>query len=1385
MLIKIGDLHFLNFLLLFLMGISLGNNVMAQDNEEGRNGYSYYPQGDIVIADNINSRNLRWYKLIDIRRSEAEGQNMWVIYGQEHQDVYVNNGYGKDPDCLLWTFIKGPSEYPNIQYYLYNKKCGFRIAIHRGKRWPDGSYSYNDASYTPGYDAFMKEERRKAFGFYSGFDGRKEREFSLVYYDYEGGGTQVRRFENNRNSNGLEFGQTNNWKTESVIWKAIDVSATQTDRFDYYPLINSRGAIGALHIPTVNQLVKKHFAMETSPSDATTQAVKDEANRLRSGNQTDYVGFDPNKYYRIRAAHIGFFDAGQSEDISTYYTNVGTSTWKRPVLYTNPSDNSVAWRLSDGDNSKEEELWKITLKEGNFTNGGTIVLTNKKTGKRLRIKEMVDGAATIGFKPVNSKYYPGHYQIWDKISGEWASLHFTGHTNGMGTGGKTDFYLQGDNNSYDFFYDANTNRNNRIHGASVVIFDPSTVEVNPIVPLTEGEKIDVWRLIWGSGKAGGIKADDNNDATTDDIGKLARLWKNGSPNLADIPALRAERDRLLSFTPDQRVPFIEGYYRIKNGHDGFNQKNKNARLFESTTDNRAKWENNKTGDETLYYLKKTAEGKYQMINVRTGRAYSSATTASSKEATFPSMEITPVNAAKYAGYYKIISPTNTTYPISNSGHATPHGNGDGDSGTLKNYHSPDGGVNAKYNFTLPDNTQYAGASAWMFERETNVPALTPEEQEKVKAVLNAKNVVDGFTQAQLTEFERLETVHAGIGGSGIAPALKAEVQRLLALPYTSRIQYSNGFYVIKNGSYDYYERKHNKVLLMNARQEGDRKIDRIAWKKKAVADAGNEADEVWYVERDGNTNKYTFTNVKTLTRIQGFTSTRNPHVAAFLGASDAKIVVTQVDQANRPAQFLLQTNKQGANNDITANPEGPGSNFDGTQTGPILSWWGHPNNMDSHSTWMLRKVSENTLQGFDARQTEVKRAFEKSENKYGGFTTRDLSRLKTITSPYELVKEINNLRKSTNRIASKNGFVRIFCAAIPFTQNKHLYVNYNANKMKWHNHNATAVDEIWVLGGTAGSTTRTLMNPNTKTYLNNVNGTLGTTKNIEVVAIDPNLYPGVYEIKVDGSTLHYIGHALGAGIENNVANYRGGTNEQYHFIWAKNETTTDAIAQFSTSYIEVAKNIEIRPKSTAQWVTFNYPFAVKMPEAFAQRNAATGIWACIENSETYSRPNGTDFVFVRPQVGQYVAKEVPMVIEMKPAKNLTLEIVEDAALPSSGVITRISSIWRGVLAPTAVNLGDYVMRNLPQGNGWYPINNAADLKVAANKVYLPKSTAASNAKFFDMKFENLETTGIDSQENQEGETQREVIYYDLAGRRVDKPAKGVYITSEGKKVVFK
>jgi len=84
--------------------------------------------------------------------------------------------------------------------------------------------------------------------------------------------------------------------------------------------------------------------------------------------------------------------------------------------------------------------------------------------------------------------------------------------------------------------------------------------------------------------------------------------------------------------------------------------------------------------------------------------------------------------------------------------------------------------------------------------------------------------------------------------------------------------------------------------------------------------------------------------------------------------------------------------------------------------------------------------------------------------------------------------------------------------------------------------------------------------------------------------------------------------------------------------------------------------------------------------------------------------------------------------------------------------------------------------------GFYKLNNTVTT-IPGNKAFLVLTNAEAQAKGFVLEFEDGGTTGIETIENSKYSTE-DGVYYDLQGRRVENPTRGVYIVN-GKKVVIK
>ena len=103
----------------------------------------------------------------------------------------------------------------------------------------------------------------------------------------------------------------------------------------------------------------------------------------------------------------------------------------------------------------------------------------------------------------------------------------------------------------------------------------------------------------------------------------------------------------------------------------------------------------------------------------------------------------------------------------------------------------------------------------------------------------------------------------------------------------------------------------------------------------------------------------------------------------------------------------------------------------------------------------------------------------------------------------------------------------------------------------------------------------------------------------------------------------------------------------------------------------------------------------------------------------------------------------------------------------------------GVYVSTAVD-GDvnaYILGNGDQGIGFYRMSEN-DRNLGANKAYLVLPESMSQIRSIII---GGPTTGIEDTVAEGAEAEE---YYDLQGRRIQNPTKGIYVTKSGKKVVF-
>ena len=124
--------------------------------------------------------------------------------------------------------------------------------------------------------------------------------------------------------------------------------------------------------------------------------------------------------------------------------------------------------------------------------------------------------------------------------------------------------------------------------------------------------------------------------------------------------------------------------------------------------------------------------------------------------------------------------------------------------------------------------------------------------------------------------------------------------------------------------------------------------------------------------------------------------------------------------------------------------------------------------------------------------------------------------------------------------------------------------------------------------------------------------------------------------------------------------------------------------------------------------------------------------------------------------------------------NINLTITTDEATLDGNKLKGVTAKREGYTAKS-----NYVLADGNKGIGFYKANFT---EIPANKAYLP-SENITNAQGVMMAFSfGDEVTGIDNVNAAEAAAKK---YYDLQGRRVLYPAKGIFVTEDGQKVLFK
>lgn len=186
----------------------------------------------------------------------------------------------------------------------------------------------------------------------------------------------------------------------------------------------------------------------------------------------------------------------------------------------------------------------------------------------------------------------------------------------------------------------------------------------------------------------------------------------------------------------------------------------------------------------------------------------------------------------------------------------------------------------------------------------------------------------------------------------------------------------------------------------------------------------------------------------------------------------------------------------------------------------------------------------------------------------------------------------------------------------------------------------------------------------------------------------------------------------------------------------------------------ITKNI------TAEYATLAAPVSLVIPEGIKAYTAQVNEQKAILSEIT----------------GDIIPAGTAVVLQKTGTEN-EYEFTFDATAAVQDENNNLVGVYAETTIPTDTKA--YILAQ-PTGKkiGFYLLN-ATDRTIAANKAYLMAPAEATGIKAFTFDFGG--TTGI---ENTEAITEEAEEYYDLQGRRVINPTKGIYVTKSGKKVLF-
>lgn len=304
------------------------------------------------------------------------------------------------------------------------------------------------------------------------------------------------------------------------------------------------------------------------------------------------------------------------------------------------------------------------------------------------------------------------------------------------------------------------------------------------------------------------------------------------------------------------------------------------------------------------------------------------------------------------------------------------------------------------------------------------------------------------------------------------------------------------------------------------------------------------------------------------------------------------------------------------------------------------------------------------------------------------------------------------------------------------------------------------VPRLWKFEKTADGKYN-LLNANTNSYVNVASMLTKdnqSQKDTYTIYTTDDAFSGADNVTNDNTTMFVISssNASGKTMLNAARGY--GENEKGVDVWDNSEGID------AGNYWQFIKVTEVPLTIAANdYTTLCLPFNVELPE----NSTVKAYYASAAAGEVLKLKEITGIIPANEGVILHNTSEAE-------AANINLTITTEEATLTDNKLKGVTAKREGY-----TKLNNYVLAAKNGATGFYKANFTA---VTANKAYLPVANV-QGAQGVMMAFSfGDEVTGID---NVNATAPAAKKYYDLQGRRVLYPAKGIFVTEDGQKVLFK